>query len=153
MGSTMVADLLATPLQPDTGRHIDLPHHDIAFENVTFGYTGHNVLYEVSFLARTGEITALVGPSGSGKSTIANLIPRFWDVASGRVTLGGVDVREIGMDQLMDTVAFVFQNTFLFSDTIAANIRFGNPEASDLDIEAAARSARAHEFISKLPDG
>lgn len=153
MGSTMVAELLAFPPQPDTRQHMELPHYDIGFEHVSFGYNAQDVLHDVSFTARTGEMCALVGPSGSGKSTIASLIPRFWDVRSGRITLGGVDVREIGIEQLMDTVAFVFQNTFLFSDTISANIRFGNPKASDEAIEAAARAARAHEFISKLPNG
>ncbi len=107
----------------------------------------------MSFTAKAGEVTALVGPSGSGKSTIASLVPRFWDVREGRVTLGGVDVREIGLEQLMDDVAFVFQNTFLFSETIAANIRFGNPDA-DLDaVMAAAKAARAHDFIMALPRG
>ncbi|MBB4212527.1 ATP-binding cassette subfamily B protein [Rhodothalassium salexigens DSM 2132] len=153
MGSTIVAELLQTPAQSDTGRRVDFPHYDIAFESVSFGYSDHDVLHGVSFTARTGKITALVGPSGSGKSTVASLVPRFWDVRMGRVMLGGVDVRDIGLDQLMDTVAFVFQNTFLFSDTIAANIRFGNPQASDEEVEAAARAARAHEFISKLPNG
>src|SRR5690606_10967363 len=105
------------------------------------------------FIARAGEVTALVGPSGSGKSTIASLIPRFWDVREGTVTLGGIDVREIGLEQLMDEVAFVFQNTFLFSDTIAANIRFGDPAATEEDVIAAARAARAHDFIMALPEG
>ncbi|MEL6827574.1 MAG: ABC transporter ATP-binding protein [Pseudomonadota bacterium] len=153
MGATMVSDLLATPPQSDTKQSFRLPHHDIAFENVSFGYSDHDVLRNVGFVARTGEITALVGPSGAGKSTVASLVPRFWDVRAGRITLGGVDVREIGLDQLMDTVAFVFQDTFLFSDTIAANIRFGNPDASDEEVEAAARAARAHDFVSALPNG
>ena len=153
MGSTMVSDLLETPSQSDTRRTFSLPHYDIAFENVSFGYTDHDVLRNVSFVARTGEITALVGPSGAGKSTVASLVPRFWDVRSGRITIGGIDVREIGLDKLMDTVAFVFQDTFLFSDTIAANIRFGDPDASDDAVEAAACAARAHDFIRALPNG
>ncbi len=153
MGSMLVANLLDEAPQADSGRRIALPNTDISFDNVSFAYGDHDVLHDVSLTARTGEITALVGPSGSGKSTIASLVPRFWDVRSGRITLGGIDVREIGIDQLMDTVAFVFQNTFLFSDTIAANIRFGNPNASDAEVEAAARAARAHEFIMALPDG
>jgi ATP-binding cassette subfamily B protein len=107
----------------------------------------------VSFTAREGAVTALVGPSGSGKSTIASLIPRFFDVRSGRITIGSVDVREMGLDQLMDTVAFVFQDTVLFTDTIANNIRFGKPDATDVEVEAAARAARAHEFVMELPEG
>ena len=153
MGSALVSDLLNEAPQKDSGQRTALASHDIAFENVSFAYGDHDVLHDVNFTARTGEITALVGPSGSGKSTIASLVPRFWDTRSGRITLGGIDVRDIGLDQLMDTVAFVFQNTFLFSDTIAANIRFGDPDASDEEVEAAAKAARAHEFIMALPEG
>jgi len=153
MGSTLVAELLATPAQADKGKRVTLPNHDIEFDNVSFAYTGRDVLHNVSFTARNGEITALVGPSGSGKSTIASLVPRFWDLDRGSVRIGGVDVRDISLEQLMDTVAFVFQSTFLFSDTIAANIRFGRASASDAEVEAAARAARAHDFISALPEG
>ena len=95
----------------------------------------------------------LVGPSGSGKSTIAKLICRFWDVADGTISVGGVDVREQPFAQLMEQVAFVFQETFLFDDTVAANLRLGRPEASNAEVEAAARAAQAHEFVSALPDG
>lgn len=153
MGATQVLDMLGTSPQRDSGAQIELPHHDINFTDVSFGYGGHDVLHGVSFTAKAGEVTALVGPSGSGKSTIASLVPRFWDVREGRVTLGGVDVRDIGLDQLMDDVAFVFQNTFLFSETIAANIRFGNPDASLDEVIAAAKAARAHDFIMALPWG
>jgi len=153
MGSTLIADLLAAPEQSDTRTRVSLPHHDVSFETVSFSYGAGDVLHDVIFTAKTGTVTALVGPSGSGKSTIASLVPRFWDARTGRITLGGVDVRDIGNDQLMDTVAFVFQNTFLFSDTIAANIRFGNPSATDAEVEAAAKAARAHDFITALPKG
>lgn len=153
MGSMLIAAMLETPAQPDQADAGQPEGHDVTFENVSFGYDSHDVLHGVSFTARAGSVTALVGPSGSGKSTIASLIPRFFDVRAGRITLGGVDVRQIGLDALMDKVAFVFQNTFLFSDTIAANIRFGNPNASVAEIEAAARAARAHDFIMALPDG
>ncbi|WEK02987.1 MAG: ABC transporter ATP-binding protein [Candidatus Devosia phytovorans] len=153
MGATQVLDMLGASPQSDSGARIALQHHDVCFEDVGFGYGGHDVLHQVSFTARAGEVTALVGPSGSGKSTIASLVPRFWDVREGRVTLGGVDVRDIGLEQLMDDVAFVFQNTFLFSDTIAANIRFGNPDASLEEVMAAASAARAHDFIMALPQG
>lgn len=153
MGSGAVSALLEDIPQADTGERAALAHHDIAFEDVSFGYGAVDVLHDVSFAARSGEVTALVGPSGSGKSTIASLIPRFRDVRQGRVTIGGVDVREISLDQLMETIAFVFQDSFLFSDTIAANIRFGKPEATDSEVEAAARAARAHDFIMGLPQG
>ena len=153
MGSTLIAEVLNTPAQADTREKVALANHDIVFEDVHFGYGGHDVLHGVSFIARQGEVTALVGPSGSGKSTIASLVPRLWDVGSGRITLGGVDIRQIGLDQLMDNVGFVFQNTFLFADTVAANIRFGKPDASQEEVEAAARAARAHDFIMALPQG
>ncbi|WP_316863332.1 ABC transporter ATP-binding protein [uncultured Cohaesibacter sp.] len=153
MGSELVKSIFDTPEQRDSKQTQVLNGHDVAFSNVSFGYEGQDVLHDVSFTARSGSITALVGPSGSGKSTIASLVPRFWDVGTGRVSIGGVDVREMDLAQLMDSVAFVFQDTFLFSDTIAANIRFGKPEASDEDVIEAARAARAHEFIMALPDG
>ncbi|EYR78371.1 iron import ATP-binding/permease protein IrtA [Shinella sp. DD12] len=152
MGSSLVAALLAAKPQHDNREKLELASHDIRFEKVCFGYGGEPVLRDVGFRARAGTVTAIVGLSGAGKSTIASLIPRFWDVQSGGIAIGGVDVRDIGLDQLMDTVAFVFQSTFLFSDTIAANIRFGKPDATDEEVEAAARSAQAHDFISGLPE-
>lgn len=110
-------------------------------------------LKDVSFIAKQGEITALVGPSGSGKSTIANLIPRFWDVSSGKILIGGVDIRKIASHRLLKIVSFVFQDTFLFNDTIYANIAAGNEQASLSDIMQAARAAQCDEFIQKLPEG
>ena len=153
MASTLIAEVLDHPTQPDSGARLDLPDHALAFEDVRFGYGAHEVLHGISFTAPAGGVTALVGPSGSGKSTIANLIPRLYDVTAGRVTLGGVDLREIGMDQLMEQTAFVFQQTFLFSGSIAENIRFGKHDASEAELHAAARAARAHDFIMALPDG
>lgn len=153
MASTRVEETLTASVQPDTRAEIAFPRHDVCFENVSFGYDGRDVLRDVSLTAREGTVTALVGPSGSGKTTIASLIPRFWDVERGRITVGGVDVREVGLERLMDAVAFVFQDTFLFADTIAANIRFGKSDATDAEVEAAARAARAHDFIAALPDG
>lgn len=153
MGSTLVRQLMSAPPQADNGRVVTLRHHDVVFERVSFGYGENDVLHDVSFTAKTNEVTALVGLSGSGKSTIASLVPRFHDVRLGKVTIGGVDVRQIGLSQLMDMVAFVFQDNFLFSDTIAANIRFGNPAASDAEVVAAARAARADDFIARLPEG
>ncbi|CAG8998335.1 MAG: Vitamin B12 import ATP-binding protein BtuD [Candidatus Celerinatantimonas neptuna] len=153
MGSVLISEVLNTSKQNDTHKTIQLPHHDVTFEHVFFGYGKNDVLKDVSFKAKAGTVTALVGPSGSGKSTIASLIPRFFDVRSGCITIGDVDIREMGLNQLMDTVAFVFQDTVLFTDTIAANIRFGRPDASDAQVRAAAKAAQAHEFIMDLPEG
>ena len=129
---------------------------EIAFHDVSFSYTGdvsEKALENVSFSAKQGQITAIVGPSGGGKSTIANLISRFWDVSSGSITIGGVDVRDIAEDDLMRHVSFVFQDIFLFKQSILDNIRMGNPSASEEQVIAAAKAAQCHEFISKLPGG
>lgn len=153
VASQSVEEVLGTAAQPDTGRDVPLTNRDITFENVSFAYGGRTVLHDLSFKARTGTVTALVGPSGSGKSTAASLVARFHDVGSGRIMLGGVDLREIGRDQLMREISFVFQDVFLFDDTIAANIGFGKAGARNEDIEAAARAAQAHDFIKALPQG
>ncbi|MDR1063138.1 MAG: ABC transporter ATP-binding protein/permease [Azoarcus sp.] len=127
----------------------------VRFEQVDFRYTadGPLVLKDVSFNAAPGSVTALVGPSGAGKTTVARLIPRFWDVSAGCIRVGGVDVREMRPETLMQQVAFVFQDTFLFADTIADNIRVGLPRATMDEVIAAARAARAHDFIMALPQG
>lgn len=126
----------------------------IVFRDVTFGYRdAEPVLRQVSFTLPAGTVTALVGPSGAGKSTIAKLIPRFWDVSGGHIAVGGVDVRQIGSERLMAQVAFVFQDVFLFNDTVAANIRVGKRDATDAEVEAAASAARCHDFIMALPQG
>ncbi|MFT4090941.1 MAG: ABC transporter ATP-binding protein [Asticcacaulis sp.] len=153
LGCARLSALLDTPPQTDTQTRRALVHHDILFENVSFGYGEDDTVHNLSFTVRTGSVTALVGPSGAGKSTIAALVPRFHDVRSGRILIGGVDVRDLPLSQLMDTVAFVFQDSFLFSDTIAANIRAGKPQATDTEIIAAARAAQAHAFITALPEG
>lgn len=108
---------------------------------------------DISFTAHAGEITALVGPSGSGKSTIANLIPRFWDVTQGAIKIGGINIREIATEQLMDRVSFVFQDSFLFFDTLYENIRVGKPDATEEEVHAAARAAQCDEFIGRSPQG
>lgn len=134
------------------------PHgYDITFTDVSFAYenkteaTRTNALHHINFTARAGEITALVGPSGSGKSTIANLIPRFWDVEQGEIKIGGTNVKNIATEQLMDLVSFVFQDSFLFFDTIYENIRMGNPHATHEQVIAAAQAAQCDEFIQHLP--
>jgi ATP-binding cassette subfamily B protein len=126
---------------------------DITFEKVTFSYGETEALSDVSFTARQNEVTALVGPSGSGKSTIAHLIPRFYDVNSGSIKIGGVDIRGMSGDYLMSIVSFVFQDVFLFQQSILDNIRIGNKNAGRDEVVAAAKAAQCHEFIEKLPNG
>lgn len=111
------------------------------------------MLKDVSFEAGPGTVTAFVGPSGSGKSSLAKLLCRFWDVDGGTVEIGGIDVREMPFEQHMELVSFVFQDTFLFDDTVAGNIRIGRPDAGDDDVRAAAAAAQADRFIDRLPDG
>lgn len=128
---------------------------DIAFRNVCFSYEadGRKILENISFTARQGEITALVGPSGAGKSTIAELIPRFWDVTGGGIEIGGVDIRDMSAHDLMEQMSFVFQESFLFSDTIFNNIALGKPGATKEQVEQAAKAAQCHDFIMALPNG
>lgn len=127
----------------------------ITFDHVNFSYDEENqpVLHDVSFTAKQGEITALVGPSGAGKSTIAELIPRFWDVTSGSIKIGGVNIRDMTTKDLMEQMAFVFQESFLFSDTIYNNIALGRPGATKEEVEQAAKAAQCHDFIMLLPNG
>ncbi|OPY90082.1 MAG: putative multidrug export ATP-binding/permease protein [Syntrophus sp. PtaU1.Bin208] len=141
------------PAQP-AGHIIHLGR--IEFENVSFCYDGNGgvpALRGISFSASPGELIAILGATGSGKSTLVNLIPRFYDVSSGRILIDGVDVRDYGLDELRQGIGMVFQESRLFSGTIIENIRWGNPEASAAEVEQAARTAQAHEFISRLPDG
>jgi len=126
----------------------------IAFEAVTFGYAPENpALHEVSFEAQPGQVVGLFGMTGSGKSTVLSLIPRFYDPQGGRVTADGVDLRELDLDAFRRQVGIVYQESFLFSNTVSANIAFGHPHASQARIEQAARMACAHEFIIGLPHG
>lgn len=127
---------------------------DIVFDHVSFSYhTGETVLEDVSFTARQGEVTALVGPSGGGKSTAARLAARFWDVTKGTVTLGGTDIRRTEPETLLKQFSIVFQDVVLFNNTIMENIRIGRRDATDEEVRAAARAARCEEFIDKLPQG
>ena len=126
---------------------------DITFEDVSFSYGEAEALSAVSFSAKQNEVTALVGPSGSGKSTIAHLIPRFYDVDSGSIKIGGVDIRRINSEHLMNIVSFVFQDVFLFQQSIIDNIKIGNDSASREEVIAAAKAAQCHEFVEKLPQG
>ena len=127
----------------------------IVFEDVSFCYAGtdKNALDHLSFVIPQGKVTALVGPSGAGKSTVAKLIPRFWEVTDGSIKIGGVDIRKMTADVLMDHVSFVFQDTFLFQESILNNIKMACPEAGIEQVVEAAKAAQVHEFIESLPDG
>ncbi len=125
----------------------------VEFRNVSFKYIDDYVLKNVTIDARKGECVALVGPSGGGKTTLVSLIPRFYDVVDGAVLIDGIDVRKIKLTNLMRQIALVDQETILFHDSIANNIRYGKPDATDAEVEAAARGAFAHDFIMQMPDG
>lgn len=141
------------------GREIPLSHYDIEFRHVDFSYETSDteeqrtVLKDVSFRIPEYTSTAIVGPSGSGKTTICNLIARFYDVPKGSVMVGGVDVKKFTCDSLLKNISMVFQNVYLFQNTIRDNIRFGRPDATEEEIVAAAKAARCHDFIMALPDG
>ena len=127
--------------------------YDITFDHVGFAYnTGETVLKDVSFTAKQGEVTALVGPSGGGKTTVSRLAARFWDVSRGKITVGGMDVSKVDPETLLSLYSIVFQDVTLFDNTILENIRIGNKDATDEEILAAARLANVDEFAEKLPD-
>ena len=149
-------EILNIPEMPETANPQKPQGEDVVFDHVSFTYTGNNeekALESVSFAAKQGQITAIVGPSGGGKSTIANLISRFWDVTDGKITIGGVDLRDMAQNDLMRQVSFVFQDIFLFKQSILDNILMGNRNATEEQVIAAAKAAQCHEFISKLPEG
>lgn len=135
------------------GMDIQPKNYDIEFENVEFSYEQRKIIDGVSLHLKEGTTTAIVGPSGGGKTTLCNLMARFWDVQKGSVKLGGVDVKKYSIDSLMKNFSFVFQRVYLFEDTIANNIRFGQPEASMEQVIDAAKKACCHDFILKLPNG
>lgn len=145
--------ILALDTMDIDGRDVKPENHDIVLSNVTFSYDKRKIIDGISLSIPEKTTTAIVGPSGGGKSTLCNLIARFWDVDSGAVTLGGVNVKDYSMDSLMSNFAFVFQTVYLFADTIENNIKFGRPEATHEEVVKAAKKACCHEFISKLSDG
>lgn len=141
------------PVQPGTAE-LKTNGYDIVFDNVFFAYnTGEQVLSGVSFTAKQGEVTALIGPSGGGKSTAARLAARFWDADSGKITLGGTDVRTVDPEKLLSAYSIVFQDVTLFNNTVMENIRIGRQGATDEEVLAAAREAQCDEFVEKLPEG
>jgi ATP-binding cassette subfamily B protein len=150
-----IEELLSMPTMPFVETGQKPKDSAVRFDAVRFRYESRHedALSEVSFTVEEGTTSALVGPSGAGKSTVAKLLPRFWDVSGGAITIGGVDIRNMTDEELMDTVTFVFQDTYLFNDTLANNIRMARPDAGDEMVIEAARAAQIHDFIMTLPDG
>lgn len=135
------------------GKDIPLEHFDIEFQDVSFGYDSRKVLNHVSFRIPEKSSTAIVGPSGSGKTTICSLLARFYDPNEGKILVGGHDLRELTCDSLLSNISMVFQNVYLFHDTVRANICFGKPDATEEEMIAAAKKARCHDFIMEMPNG
>ena len=146
-------EMEAMPIQTGDTK-VEVSNYDIEFHNVSFSYeTDKQVLHNVSFTARQGEITALVGPSGGGKSTTAKLAARFWDINSGKITLGGHDISGIEPETLLKNYAVVFQDVMLFNASVADNIRIGRRDATDEEVRHVARLAQCDDFISRMPQG
>lgn len=138
----------------DEGGSVRTPQsRDITFDHVDFSYGDRKIIQDVNFTVPEGTTTAIVGPSGSGKTTLTSLMARFWDVDSGSVKLGGIDVKDYALDSLMSNFSMVFQAVYLFNDSIENNIKFGKPDATHEEVVAAAKAARCHDFISVLPEG
>lgn len=147
------SEILSIPEMDIEGEEITPVNHDIELKNVTFAYENRTIINGVDLKIPEKTTTAIVGPSGGGKTTLTNLMARFWDVKSGEVLLGGRNVKEYSFDSLMNNFSFVFQRVYLFEDTIANNIRFGEPDAPMEKVIEAAKKARCHDFIMSLPDG
>ena len=152
-GVQQIDAILTQPILPE-GKTSEQPqNHDICFDQVSFAYEADRyVLEDISFTAKEGTITALVGPSGAGKSTVGQLLSRFWDVTKGRITIGGIDIREFPTEVLMRQVSFVFQDSFMFQQTMYENIRMGMDKTKD-EVIAAAKAAQLHDFIMSLSQG
>ena len=146
-------EIMEIPEMDISGQAITPLTMDLAAENIDFAYEEKKIIDNVTINIPQNTTTAIIGPSGSGKTTLCHLLSRFWDVDSGKVTLDNRDIREYSMDSLMENFSFVFQNVYLFKDTIANNIRFGTPEASIEQVVEAAKKAKCHNFIMELPDG
>ena len=152
-GVQQIDKILEAPVLPETHTPQEPTHYDIRFDKVSFAYDGeHYVLNDINFTAKEGSITALVGPSGAGKSTVGQLLSRFWDVQEGNISIGGVDIRQLSTEKLMQMVSFVFQDSFMFAQTMYENIRMGMNKTKEEVIEAA-KAAQIHNFIMSLPKG
>lgn len=154
-GAFRIQDIMALKPMPIAENSLQPKDASVVFDGVCFKYENREnyALEDVSFTVPEGTVTALVGPSGAGKSTVAKLIPRFWDIEKGSIKVGGVDVRDLHPETLMQHVSFVFQDTFLFNDTIEGNIRLAKPDATDEEVYEAAKASQIHDFIVSLPDG
>ena len=141
------------PRMDENGKALSPEKHDIVFDHVNFSYEQKPILRDISVTVPDKTTTAVIGPSGSGKTTFCNLIARFWDTDSGSVKIGGYDVKDYTLESLMEQISVVFQNVYLFSDTIENNIKFGKPEATHDEVVAAAKAAFCDDFIGSLPDG
>lgn len=157
IGSRRVFEILDAPVEVQSApgaRRFQRLHGDVTFENVGFAYTGVDpVLRDINLEVKAGQVVAILGATGAGKSVLMSLIPRFYDVTAGRLLIDGQDIRTLHLDDLRRNIGLVFQESFLFSNTIAANIAFGHPAATREQVEKAARIAAAHDFISALPQG
>lgn len=152
-GVQQIDKILEAPVLPETHTPQEPSHYDIHFDKVSFAYDGeHYVLNDINFIAKEGSITALVGPSGAGKSTVGQLLSRFWDVQEGNISIGGVDIRQLSTEKLMQMVSFVFQDSFMFAQTMYENIRMGMNKTKE-EVIAAAQAAQIHDFIMSLPKG
>lgn len=141
------------PRMDENGKVLSPENHDIVFDHVNFSYEQKPILHDISVTLPDKTTTAVIGPSGSGKTTFCNLIARFWDTDSGSVKIGGYDVKNYTLESLMDQISVVFQNVYLFADTIENNIKFGRPDATHDEVVAAAKAACRDDFIEALPDG
>ena len=141
------------PRMDEHGKMLFPEKHDIAFHHVNFSYQEKSILHDITVTLPDQTTTAIIGPSGSGKTTFCNLISRFWDVDSGSIKIGGYDVRDYTLESLMNQISVVFQNVYLFADTIENNIKFGCPDATHEQVVAAAKAACCDDFIENLPDG
>lgn len=148
-----VEEIDKTPVMDEYGKDQAPLNHEIAFQDVSFSYGDHRILDHVNIEIPEKSTTAIIGPSGAGKSTMCNLIARFWDVDGGKITIGGIDVKDYTLNSLMSNISEVFQNVYLFADTVENNIKFGKPGATHEEIETAAKKACCHDFIMSLPDG
>jgi ATP-binding cassette subfamily B protein len=148
-----VKNVIKTDTMPENNLNPTMENFDIIAKNISFSYEKKTILNDVSFNLKKGTTTAIIGPSGGGKSTLCNLIPRFWDVGTGSLSIGGINVKDYKVDTLLSNISMVFQNVYLFNDTIANNIKFGKPNASMEEIINVAKKACAHDFISSLEHG
>lgn len=152
-GVQQIDKILEARVLPETHTPQEPSHYDIRFDKVSFAYDGeHYVLNDINFTAKEGSITALVGPSGAGKSTVGQLLSRFWDIQEGSISIGGVDIRQLSTEKLMQMVSFVFQDSFMFAQTMYENIRMGMNKTKE-EVIAAAQAAQIHDFIMSLPKG